>query len=126
MVDDARALALKRIEALMAKARDLLKTEQGAEEGRTCAVLVLSIMETHGFKITDPKSAKPRLRLEGLINAQYTPSPPTRPATSYPTGVTCVYCKQFIMLREQYTEVEGGVVHDRCFEGYETQRKHHR
>jgi hypothetical protein len=125
MADDARVLALKRIEALMAKARDLLKTEQGAEEGRTCAALVLSIIETHGFKITDPTPPRRRLLMEDIFE-HYQPPRSTRPDTSYSTGVACVYCKRHVMFREQYTEVEGGVVHDRCFEGYETQRKHHR
>lgn len=109
----------------MAKARDLLKTEQGAEEGRTCAALVLSIIETHGFKVTDPNPPKRKLIFEVAMEG-YTRPPSDRPDTSYPTGVSCVYCKKFIMFREQYTEVEGGVVHDRCFEGYETQRKHYK
>lgn len=113
----------------MAKARELLKTEQGAEEGRTCAALVLRIIEAHGFKITDPISAPGTRRpliADALKDMWATVPRDHAPASSHPTGVSCVYCQKFIMFREQYTEVVGGVVHDRCFEGYETQRKHYK
>lgn len=125
MADDARVLALKRLETLMAKER----ATRGTEEGRTCAALVLRIIETHGFKIVDPTqvpAARRSLFADALKDmAANMPRDPT-PASAYPTGVSCVYCKKYIMFREQYTGVEGGIVHDRCFEGYETQRKHYK
>lgn len=128
MADDARVLALKRIETLVAKARALQATENGAEEARTCAALVLRIIETHGFKIVDPTPKVRRSLMADLLKDMdnIRVPVPSESAGNYTRGVTCLYCKKHIMFREAFKEVPGGAIHEECEMGYEAQRNHYK